>query len=190
MSIVEGLPLTTISTSVVQKYLVSIQKHIKIIQFPESAQFWYFRYEQTSQKMSEKDIRWKQRFSNYIKAFNQLSEAVELANQRALSKLERQGLIQSFEYTHELAWQVLRDFFMYQGNPEIRGSRDATREAFQNNLIDEGDVWMDMIKSRNLTSHTYNEEVASEIAEKVSSTYYDAFEAFKLKMEALDAKDQ
>lgn len=134
----------------------------------------------------EKDIRWKQRFSNFRKAYRQLEEAVALGNARELSQLEKQGLIQSFEYTHELAWQVMKDFFFYQGNFEIRGSRDATRESFKNNLLDDGEIWMDMIKSRNRSSHTYNEEIAAEIARKIIAQYFEVFFAFKVKMEQLE----
>lgn len=134
----------------------------------------------------EKDIRWKQRFSNFRKAYRQLEEAVALANARELSQLEKQGLIQSFEYTHELAWQVMKDFFFYQGNFEIRGSRDATRESFKNNLLDDGEIWMDMIKSRNRSSQTYNEEIAAEIARKIIAQCFEAFFAFKVKMEQLE----
>lgn len=136
--------------------------------------------------MSDTDIRWKQRFVNFTKALGELEEAVELSRERSLSKLEKQGLIQLFGYTYELAWQVMEDFFLYQGNPEIRGSRDATREAFKNGLIDDGEIWMDMIKSRNLTSHTYNEDIANEIADKTSDQYYEAFRSFKAKMNEVD----
>ena len=135
--------------------------------------------------MTDPDIRWKQRFSSYCKAFEQLREAVELSQQRTLSKLEMQGLIQSFEYTHELAWQVMKDFFLYQGNPDIRGSRDATRQAFKNGLIDDGETWMDLIMSRNQTKHTYSEALAAEIAAKTAGTYYTAFYAFKQKMQSI-----
>ncbi|WP_154856705.1 nucleotidyltransferase substrate binding protein [Cyclobacterium xiamenense] len=135
----------------------------------------------------EKDIRWKQRFSNFRKAYKQLEDAVALANTRELSQLEKQGLIQSFEYTHELAWLVMKDFFFYQGNFEIRGSRDATRESFKNNLLDDGEIWMDMIKSRNRSSHTYNEAIAVEIAQKIITQYFEAFFAFKIKMEQVEA---
>ena len=108
--------------------------------------------------MSKEDIRWQQRFANYNSALSKLSEAVALNEARPLSELEKQGLIQSFEYTHELAWKVMQGFFVYQGNTEIRSSRDATRQAFQTNLIEDGDGWMEMIAKRNLTSHTYNKE--------------------------------
>ncbi len=105
--------------------------------------------------MSNEDIRWKQRFQNFKKAFALLEEAVEINNRQGLSDLEEQGLIQRFEFTHELAWHVLRDYFYYHSNTQITGSRDATREAFNKGLIQDGEGWMGMIKSRNQSSHTY-----------------------------------
>lgn len=131
------------------------------------------------------DIRWHQRLENYNKALSNLTEAVELAMQRPLSNLEKQGLIQSFEFTHELAWNVMKDYFAYQGNPAITGSRDAVREAFSNNLITNGDVWMSMIKSRNQTSHTYNQGIADEIADLILHRYHAEFTSFLLSMQQL-----
>jgi nucleotidyltransferase substrate binding protein (TIGR01987 family) len=128
------------------------------------------------------DIRWQQRMQNFQKALQQLSKAVELSHQRALSELEKQGLIQAFEFTHELAWSVMKDYFAYQENTSITGSRDATREAFQNNLVTDGEGWMEMIQSRNKTLHTYNQEVADEIAEKVITLYHELFRAFEKRM--------
>ena len=139
---------------------------------------------------NNKDIRWIQRFSNYNKALATLSEAVALNEERTLSKLEKQGLIQSFEYTHELAWKIMQDFFVYQGNTELRGSRDATREAFKNDLITDGDNWMEMIKKRNLTSHTYNEETSEEIYENIIEDFHPLFVAFKTKMQGLKEKEE
>src|ERR1700730_3947126 len=103
---------------------------------------------------NKKDIRWEQRFSNYRRALPKLTSAIELDLSR-LSELEQEGLVQRFEYTHELAWNVMKDYFTYQGNNQITGSRDATREAFQNGLIDNGEVWMEMIGSRKKTIHMY-----------------------------------
>ncbi len=122
------------------------------------------------------EIRWVQRFENFKRAFKQLKEAVEQANQRQLSRLEQQGLIQGFEYTHELAWNTLKDFLEYKGVSDIVGSRDASRFAFKNNLIDNGDIWMDMIKSRNLSSHTYNIDTANLISEKIVKEYFTQFD--------------
>lgn len=135
--------------------------------------------------MINPDIRWQQRFQNYQKALQQLCKAVELSNQRPLSDLEKQGLIQAFEFTHELAWSVMKDFFSYQGITSIMGSRDATREAFQKNLVTDGEGWMEMIQSRNQTSHTYNQNVADEIVERVISHYHGLFLAFEERMQDL-----
>lgn len=121
------------------------------------------------------DIRWKQRFSNFTRAFQSLTEAVALSQQRELSALEQQGLIQSFEFTHELAWKMLKDYLEYQGVNNIVGSRDASRVAFQNALIQDGEVWMQMIAARNQTSHTYNLKVAQSVVESILNRFYPAF---------------
>lgn len=135
--------------------------------------------------MSEHDIRWQQRFSNYKKALIQLNDAVSLAAERGLTKLEQQGLIQAFEYTHELAWNTLKDFLELREVKNIYGSKDTTRESFSLGLINDGEIWMDMIKSRNQTSHTYNEEVAEEIAAAIVEKYIIEFENLKTKLEEL-----
>lgn len=122
------------------------------------------------------DIRWKQRFDNYCRAFQALSRAVDLARQRALSELEQQGLVQGFEFTHELAWNVLKDYLEEQGVVGIIGSRNASRAAFKNGLIEDGEAWMEMIKARNLSSHTYNPETAEQIANNIMTRFYPAFE--------------
>lgn len=125
--------------------------------------------------MSE-DIRWKQRFDNYAKAFAELRDIANLAASRPLSRLEQQGAIQCFEYTHELAWNVLKDYLEFQGHTGLVGSRDSTREAFRRGLLQDGDVWMAMIKSRNTTSHAYDQEVADKIYAQILSEFYPAFQ--------------
>ena len=137
--------------------------------------------------MENKDIRWVQRFDNYCKALSQLERAVFLSKERGLSDLEEQGLIQSFEYTHELAWKTLKDFLNYKGNNEIYGSRDATKEAFKYDLIVNGEIWMDMIKSRNKSSHTYNEETANSIVLAIINDYSQEFANLKNRLENLIA---
>jgi nucleotidyltransferase substrate binding protein (TIGR01987 family) len=131
------------------------------------------------------DIRWQQRFNNYLKAFQTLVEAVELAQTRELSKLEQQGLIQGFEFTHELAWNVLKDYLEHKGFVDLIGSRDATRTAFKNGLIEDGDVWMAMIKARNQTSHTYNPELADDVADDILHSFYPVFEKMVRKFTPL-----
>lgn len=137
--------------------------------------------------MKNQEIRWIQRFNNFSKALKQLTKFIE---KKDLNELEEQGLIQSFEYTHELAWKTLKDFLEDRGNKEIFGSKDATREAFKLGLIQEGETWMDMIKSRNETTHTYNEETTKKIAGAILEHYYNAFLNLKEKLEVLKKKEQ
>jgi len=134
------------------------------------------------------DIRWQQRLRNYSKALRQLADAVELSQERALSNLEKQGLIQAFESTHELAWNLMRDYFSYQGNTDITGSRDAIREAFQKGLIEDGETWMEMIISRNQSSLTYNQATADAITEKITGSYFILFQQFQTRMKGLIRK--
>lgn len=131
------------------------------------------------------DIRWHQRLASYKKALKQLVQAVELSAERPLSDLEEQGLVKAFEFTYEQAWLVMKDYFDHQGANGIAGSRDAFREAFANGLITEGHTWMDMIKSRQLTAHTYNADDMEEVAEKVAQHYTPLFIAFQKTMDAL-----
>jgi len=97
-------------------------------------------------------------------------------------------MIQSFEYNYELAWNTIKDFYENQGETGIQGSRDAIRMAFKRALIVDGDIWMKMIKSRTLTSHTYNEDTADEIAMIIRNIYYDEF--LKLRKELLALKEK
>lgn len=144
------------------------------------------------------DIRWEQRFSNYNKAFSKLEESVKYIQHNFLNddkeldtddlgyvvdELIKEGLIQRFEYTHELAWNVMKDYSFFQGNSTVGGSRDATREAFKLQIIDNADTWMDMIQSRNKTSHTYNEATANEIFGKIINDYFPLFLNFRKAME-------
>lgn len=139
---------------------------------------------------SDKAIRWQQRFANFNKALAQLEKAVKLSAERPLSDLENQGLIQGFEFTHELAWKTLKDFMEAHGTTKIYGSKDATREAFRLGLITDGEGWMKMIKSRNESSHTYNEKVAEEIADDITGKYFDLFFALSVTMEAIRLSEQ
>jgi nucleotidyltransferase substrate binding protein (TIGR01987 family) len=122
--------------------------------------------------MTANDIRWIQRLNNYSKALGQLTKFIEKGE---LNELEKQGLIQAFECTFELAWNTIKDFFEAQGETGILGSRDAFRLAFSRGLIEDGATWMNMITSRTLTSHTYNEETAEKIATSVQKMYFVEF---------------
>ncbi len=131
------------------------------------------------------EIRWHQRFDNYLKALSRLDEAIDTLKQRALSHLEQQGFIKAFEFTHELAWNVIKDFAEYQGETQIMGSRDATRYAFKVGIIINGDVWMEMIKNRNKAVHTYDEAMANHVITKTVTDFYPLFNDFKLSMQNL-----
>jgi len=133
--------------------------------------------------MENSDIRWQQRFANYRKALAQLGDAVELSRQRALSRLEKQGVIQAFEFTHELAWNVLKDYLQDQGNQNVKGSKDATREAFRVALIADGELWMAMIQSRNLSTHAYDERTAEQLVGVIVADYFPLFQALRTEME-------
>ena len=137
--------------------------------------------------MTTQDIRWIQRFQNYRKALAQLNEALDLLKKRELSPLETQGLIQAFENTHELAWNTLKDFLESKGVSNLYGSRDTTREAFAAGLLAEGDVWMQMIQSRNQTTHTYNEETMEQIAAAITGTYAKEFSKLQARLGELEA---
>jgi len=127
------------------------------------------------------DIRWKQRFSNFKKAFLQLKQAVDTYDDNA-EDIIKEGIIQRFEFTHELAWKVMKDFLEYEGYQNISGSRSATRQAFNIGLIEEGQVWMNMVESRNRTVHTYHEDILEMEYKNVTDTYFLCFSAFYEKM--------
>jgi nucleotidyltransferase substrate binding protein (TIGR01987 family) len=118
-----------------------------------------------------------------------LSSAAALAQQRKLTELERQGLIQAFEFTHELAWNTFKDFLESHGALNLYGSKDATREAFAQGLIANGEEWMAMIQSRNRSSHTYNENTAKEVAAAIVSSYVPEFSEFLVKFTELESHE-
>ena len=134
----------------------------------------------------KQDVRWRQRFQNFNKAFSQLSGAATLAKQRPLSELEQQGFIQAFEFTRELAWNTLKDFLQERGATNLFGSKDATRQAFAAGLIENGETWMDMIRSRNRTTHTYDQATANEIARAIASMYLAEFGKFQKRFTELE----
>jgi nucleotidyltransferase substrate binding protein (TIGR01987 family) len=141
-------------------------------------------------RLKNKDVRWRQRFQNFQKAFSQLSNAAVLARQRELTELEQQGLIQAFDFTHELAWNTLKDFLESRGRSNLFGSKDATREGFTGGLIENGDIWMQMIESRNETTHTYDEEIADEIGKAILSRYVPQFEKFQTRFMQLEREKE
>jgi len=138
--------------------------------------------------MESQEVRWIQRANSFERALGRLRAAVKLAEQRELSDLEAQGLIQGFEYTHELAWKTLKDFLEAQGTVNLYGSRDTTRTAFRNGLIENGETWMDMVDKRNLTSHTYDEDIAAQVVMTVRNAYFAEFERLLVRLQQLKAE--
>ena len=136
--------------------------------------------------MDEKDVRWIQRFSNYRKALIQLGKAVNIVSALSNSSSDQndllaEGLIQRYEYTHELAWKVMKDYEEYQGITDIMGSRDAIRVALRAGILDD-DRWMDTISDRNLTSHNYDDETAKHVVNNIINVYYPLFVKFETTM--------
>ncbi len=136
--------------------------------------------------MVEKDIRWIQRFNNYRRALEKFNQAVDIISNKLewgeeIDDLLEEGLIQRFEYTHELAWKVMKDYAQYQGYTNIQGSRDAFRKAFEMGII-ENKAWMESINDRNLTSHNYDDETVTEILKAIIDTYALLFNDFEKKM--------
>ena len=119
-----------------------------------------------------KDVRWKQRFQNYTNVFELLSR---LAANESPSEGERMGLIQAFEIIFELSWKLLGDYLKEMGY-DLPGPRPIFKQAFQSNLIEEGHLWLHMLSNRNLTTHTYNEDIAISIENDIKEQYLPLFE--------------
>lgn len=131
--------------------------------------------------------RWEQRLDSYHKALARLAEIVGASKKRALNEFERDGLVQRFEFTHELSWKLMKAYAEYQGYDGIGGSRDATRKAFEMSLISDGQSWMDMIKSRNETSHNYDGSMADDVVDSIINRFYPLLAEFYQKMNSLSA---
>lgn len=119
------------------------------------------------------EIRWRQRFENFQKAFRLLEEALEEKPIDRYSKLEQEGIIQRFEYTFELAWKTIKDRLFYDGYDE-KSPRAVIRKAFEVEYISEDDteIWLDSLDKRNLLSHTYDEKAAQAALEAIQTRYY------------------
>lgn len=135
--------------------------------------------------------RWQQKLESYHKALSRLAEIVNVAKTRSLNDIERDGMIQRFEFTHELAWKVMMSFCKFQSPEEsLYGSKDSTRWAYERGLITNGEVWMQMIASRNYTSHNYDDSEAAETARAIVCDFYPELVAFWEKMQSISANPQ
>ena len=114
-----------------------------------------------------KEIRWKQRFENFDKSYKLLKK---YSNQEITTELERAGIIQFFEMTFELACKVLKDYLESEGYM-VKSPRETVKQAFQIGLIDNGHIWIDALSNRNLTTHTYDEELATKMTSEILNAY-------------------
>lgn len=134
-------------------------------------------------EQAERNIpRWEQKLQSFTKALTRLAHIVNESQRRTLNEFELDSIVQRFEFTHEIAWKLMKSYAEFQGDTTISGSRDACRWAFENHLIPDGHVWMEMIRSRNETSHNYDETVASEVVDRVVQQYYPALLELQQKM--------
>jgi nucleotidyltransferase substrate binding protein (TIGR01987 family) len=127
------------------------------------------------------DIRWKQRFKNFKKAHQQFSDAVLVVDK--LSVLEKEGMVQRFEYTFELAWKTLKDFLEAK-NVDVKYPREVIKKAFEYEIIEDGETWLEMLEQRNFMAHTYSDEIFTKAVQMICGKYYQAIEqvyAFLLK---------
>jgi len=132
--------------------------------------------------MDEQDIRWKQRFKNFKKSLHFLEQAIQIADPDFTQKA---GLIQFFEISFELSWNVLKDYLAEQGFSGLQFPRDCIKKAFETEIITDGHGWLHALKNRNLTSHTYDEELADKVVEQIKNEYFPLLKQLydKLKQE-------
>lgn len=130
--------------------------------------------------MQNQDIRWQQRFSNFRKALKQLDRFI--LNEE-LNEMEEQGLIKSFEYTYELGWKTLQDLLKEKGYRNVLGPKPVIEQSFTDGYISDGKAWMRMHNSRNLTSHTYDENTAKEIIEGIRDEYHKLLKNLQTRLE-------
>lgn len=133
------------------------------------------------------EISWIKKLHNFEKAFKLLESAVEIAKARELTNLEKQGVIQCFEYSHELAWKVLKDFLTDKGISDLIGSTDSTRAAFKAGIISNGEVWMEMIKARNSILDTDNYYDLENLYKQIVVNFFPTFLKFNSSFSELSS---
>lgn len=136
------------------------------------------------EEISSQDIRWKQRFQNYEKAFKRLSHAIEVVKSAPDDDLLQSGLVQTYEYTFELAWKTLKDYLTLEGF-EVRSPRETIRQGFQSGYIMNGEDWLQTLADRNLTTYIYDDEIIAQVLSDIFERYFfllqDFYISFKEK---------
>lgn len=125
-----------------------------------------------------KDIRWRQRFENFTKAYKSLEKYI---GEDMSSEIVRAGVIQLFEVAFELAWKVMKDYLEAE-SLLVRSPRETIKQAYQIELISDGHLWLEALSARNMTAHTYDEEMAMKMVESVKSAYFPLIEALYKKL--------
>jgi nucleotidyltransferase substrate binding protein (TIGR01987 family) len=124
--------------------------------------------------MSE-DIRWKQRFNNYCRSYSQLNKAVIAHSELPDNELIQMALVKAFEMTFELAWKTMKDYLRYNGI-DVKLPREVIKQAFANDIIVDGQLWIDMLENRNVMAHVYDEVLAHETVDLICQRYLQSLE--------------
>lgn len=136
-------------------------------------------------EMSNQDIRWKQRFQNYEKAFGRLARAIEVVRATPDDDLLQSGLVQTYEYTFELAWKTLKDYLEMEGFL-LRSPRETIRQGFQSGYIENAEDWLQALADRNLTVYIYDDEVIARVLKDIFERYFfilqEFYKAFKTRV--------
>jgi nucleotidyltransferase substrate binding protein (TIGR01987 family) len=119
--------------------------------------------------MENRDIRWQQRFQNFTKSMNYLEQALQIENPDIVQKA---GIIQFFEMSFELAWNLIKDYLEEQGFADVKSPRGALKKAFEMNILENGHDWMDLLQDRNLTAHTWDEQKATDMEQLINHKYF------------------
>lgn len=117
------------------------------------------------------DIRWQQRFINFTNAHNNLIEMLDLLNNEPSNKAYKLAVIQSYEMDIELAWKTLKDYLNFLGY-KLQAPREVIKQAFAIEIIPDGEIWLQMLEDRNLTSHIYDEVKAQEVVDSIVENYF------------------
>ncbi len=120
------------------------------------------------------DIRWKQRFENFEKAFNNFKMTLNELKQNKDSFIYKMAVIKAYEMIFELSWKTMKDYLFYAAGIKLLFPRDILKDAFAYEIIDNWDIWIKMLDDRNLTVHTYNEDIADLVIEKIEQDYSPA----------------
>ena len=119
----------------------------------------------------EQKTRWQQRLEDFEKASARLDEGLD---REAFEELEKDGVVQRFEFTFELAWKTLKDYLEDHGVVDVNNPKNVLRKAFQENLFIDDALWLRMLDDRNSLSHVYKQEMSAIIFENIKNDYAQA----------------